>query len=128
MMKKVLVLAVLVCSVTACEKNIQLHNSSIVGKWKLSEYLADPGDGSGTWQPADPSHPGYLEFNVDGTLTISPYNIYNSDHYQVTSDSTMIFLRGSESFPMGYHFSETLLTLHPSCIEACGERFIPVKE
>lgn len=52
-MKRVFVLAVVVCSVTACKKNIQLHNSSIVGKWKLSEYLADPGDGSGTWQPAD---------------------------------------------------------------------------
>ena len=127
-MKKVFIWAVVVCSVTACKKSLRLYNSSIVGNWKLSEYLADPGDGSGTWQPADPSHPGYLEFKADGTLIMSPYNIYNSDHYQVTSDSTMIFLRGSESFHMWYHFSETLLTLNPLCYEACGERYIPAKE
>jgi hypothetical protein len=126
-MKKVFLFAALMCSVTACKKNIQVDNSSIVGKWKLSEYLADPGDGSGTWQPADPLHPGYLEFKKDGTLSISPNNIYNSDHYQLISDSTMIFIRGSENFPMRYHFSKTLLTLYPPCIEACGERYIAVQ-
>jgi hypothetical protein len=56
-MKKVFLLAALICYVTACKKDIQVKNSSIIGKWKLSESLADPGVGSGTWQPADPLHP-----------------------------------------------------------------------
>ena len=126
-MKKVFFLAAVICFVTGCKKNIQVENSSLAGKWKLQEYLADPGDGSGTWQAADPLHPGYLEFKKDGTLIFSPNNIYNSDHYQLTSDSTMIFLRGSDNFPMRYHFSETLLTLYPPCIEPCGERYIAIK-
>jgi hypothetical protein len=126
-MKKIFLVASVVCLVIACKKNVAFHNSGIVGKWKLTEFLSDPGDGSGSWQAADRWHPRYLEFNSDGTLTILPDNIYNSDHYQLTSDSTMIFMRGSQNFPMWYYFSETSLTLHPPCFEACGERYIAVK-
>lgn len=126
-MKKIILLAIVVFSVTACKKNARSENSSIVGKWKLSESLADPGDGSGTWQAADPLHPRYLEFKKDGTLSISPNNIYNADHYQLTSDSTMIFLRGAENFPFRYHFSETILILYPPCDEPCGEKYIAVQ-
>jgi hypothetical protein len=55
-MRKVFLFAAMLSLVTACKKTIQVHNISIVGKWKLSESLADPGDGSGTCQPADLLH------------------------------------------------------------------------
>jgi hypothetical protein len=115
-------------TIAACKKSsvpLQI-NSSIVGKWKLSESYSDPGDGSGTWQKADPLNPSYLTFNPDGSLDITPPDIYNPDHYKLTSDSTMFFYRGSDSIYMRYSFSETLLSIYPPCIEGCGERYIPV--
>jgi hypothetical protein len=127
-MKKVFLLAAVLFSVAACERAKPVVNNNLIGKWKLSESLADPGDGSGTWRVADPLHPSYLEFKNDGTLSFSPYNIYNSDRYQIISDSTMIFFRGSESFNMRYKFSKTLLSLYAPCIEACGSRYIPVQQ
>ena len=48
--KNLILLTVILFSLVACKKTVtQNSNSSIVGKWRLSEYLADPGDGSGTW-------------------------------------------------------------------------------
>lgn len=113
--------------IVACKKNTRVENNSLVGKWKLTESYADPGDGSGKWQKTDPSNPHYLEFTSDGKLISWPADIYNSDHYQVTSDSTMIFIRGTERFPMRYIFTKTLLTLFTPCIEVCGSKYIPVE-
>lgn len=127
-MKKVFLIVIVFFAVTGCEKSARVSNNSLIGKWKLSESHADPGNGSGTWQLADPLNPSYLEFKNDGTLVFSPYNIYNSDRYQVTSDSTMIFFRGSESFNFRYTFSKTTLSLYPPCIEACGSRYIAVQK
>jgi hypothetical protein len=123
-MKKAILLAVMVCLVAACKKNTQQSSESIVGKWKRSAWLADPGDGSGRWNPADPSNPGYLQFNVGGTVSFSPPSIYDADHYRLPNDSTIIFLRGSENFQMEYHISGTLLTLTGGCIEPCGTKYI----
>ncbi len=119
-------MAVMVFAVAGCKKSSNVENSNLIGKWKLTESLADPGDGSGTWQMADPSNPQYLEFKNDGRLIFSPTGMYDSDHYQVSSDSTMIFLRGRESFPMRYHLSENMLCLFPPCIEGCGLKYISV--
>jgi hypothetical protein len=127
-MKKLFLFATVLFSVAACERTTPVGNNSLIGKWKLSESLADPGDGSGTWQLADPLHPSHLEFKNDGTLSFSPYDIYNSDRYQVTSDSTMVFFRGSESFNMRYNFSKTILSLYAPCIEACGSRYTAVQQ
>ena len=74
-MKQTLLLTVVIFFIIGCEKSKQVENNSLVGKWKLTESYADPGDGSGTWQPADAAHPGYLEFKTDGTVIITPYNI-----------------------------------------------------
>ncbi len=127
-MKSLILLAAILISLAGCKKAVtQTSNNSIVGKWKLSEYLADPGDGSGTWQPATTMIPSYLEFKEDGSLSASPYSVNSWDHFQVTSDSTIILFRGADQFPRGYHFSKTLLTLNGGCFEACGERYIPAQ-
>lgn len=127
-MKKIVLLIAAFFSLVACEKiATKTENNSIVGKWKLSEYLADPGDGSGTWQPAASSNPSYLEFKEDGRLIVSPSSVYSWDHYQLASDSTIILFRGTDQFIRSYHFSKTLLTLSGGCIEACSERYIPAQ-
>jgi hypothetical protein len=127
-MKNFILLAAILISSVACRKTATLSgNTSIIGKWELSEYLADPGNGSGTWHSAVSLNPSYLEFKADGTLVSTPYSINSWDHYQLTSDSSVIFFRGSEQFINWYHISNTSLTLFGGCIEACGERYIPAQ-
>jgi len=49
-------------------------NGSIIGKWIPVAYLADPGDGSGTWQ-AVTEDTGYIIFNADSSApsNVNPY-------------------------------------------------------
>ncbi len=122
-----ILLLLLLFAFAACKKNPSFENNSLVGKWKLTESLADPGNGSGKWQKADPVNPQYLEFKNDGRLIASPVDMYNADHYKITGDSSMIFIRGSENFPIRYTFTKTLLTILPPCIEGCGQRYVPVE-
>lgn len=123
-MKRVLLLVFVAFAFSACKKEVR--DTDLIGKWKLTEYLADPGDGSGTWQPAPNSQ--FIEFVKDGTLIFSPTGQYDSKRYNVTSDSTMIFSGDSYDYPMRYNLSGNLLTLKPQCIEACGMKYIKVSQ
>jgi hypothetical protein len=124
-MRKVLLILVLVVSVfSACKKEIQ--DNDLTGKWKLTEYLADPGDGSGTWRPASNSQ--FIEFLEDGTLIFSPSGQYDSKRYNVTSDSTIIFSGGPYDSPIRYNLSGNMLTLNPQCIERCGMKYVKVSD
>ena len=127
-MKNLILLTAILFSLMACRKTaMQTSNNSIVGRWKLSEYLADPGDGSGTWLSAASLNPSFLEFKKDGSLIVTPFNANSWDHFQLTSDSTIVFFRDSDQITKAYHFSEGVLILTGGCIEACGERYIPVQ-
>lgn len=57
-MKNFILFTAILFSSVACKKSAtQTSNSSIIGKWELSEYFADPGDGSGTWHSAASLNP-----------------------------------------------------------------------
>ena len=50
MKTKILALAVIILTVISCSKNDDDTSSNLLkGTWKLTEVLADPGDGSGTF-------------------------------------------------------------------------------
>lgn len=122
---RVILMVLALSAFLACKKNSDDLRLGLIGKWKLSEWYADPGDGSGTWQHADPSNPQFLEFTASGKLIFSPSNVYLADHYKVTSDSTMIFSHGSESYNIRYMLGESLLAIYPPCIEGCGDKYVP---
>ena len=124
-MKQLLLIAILILSQVACQKkSAPVENESIVGKWRLTESLSDPGDGSGKWQPADPLHPQFLEFRPDGTA-VSPGSA--TVGYKIISDSTLLFITDADSIPLRYHFTKTTLALTPPCYEACGMHYVAVK-
>jgi len=126
-MKKILLLAGIAVCMAACKRST-VERSGIVGKWKLTEYLADPGDGSGTWQPANPSPPSYLEFKNDGTMSsYTPPLQYAASHYRLTSDTTFTLIRGTDSIRQYYRINGANLTIEGGCIERCGERYVAVK-
>ncbi|HEY5369642.1 MAG TPA: hypothetical protein VIJ75_11690 [Hanamia sp.] len=103
-MKKIGLCVFVWTALSACKKEVQ--DNQFVGKWQLTASLADPGDGSGRWQSADPTNPQYIEFRADSTLAYYPSGPYNSFRFEVTSDSTMIFSNGFVDFLMRYNFSE----------------------
>lgn len=102
---------------TACTPSSQI---GLVGKWKMTHYLADPGDGSGTWQAASEENPSVLEFRTDGTLAESGNS---GSKYKIMDDSTVVFIRDTDSIRVGFRIEGKQLTLNPPCIEPCGQRF-----
>lgn len=60
-------IAALFIIVSCSDDDDNTVNADILGTWGLSEVLADPGDGSGTFVPVD--SPREVTFNADGTYT-----------------------------------------------------------
>lgn len=123
----VILIIVAACSRNSSETTNKRAAGSLVGKWRLTETLMDPGDGSGTWQHADPLHPSYLEFKSDSTVVFTPPGTWDSDHYKILDGTSMIFLRDTLQFHYRYKLSENNLILNPPCYEACGMKYEAVE-
>ncbi len=106
--------------VSACNKI--LSKSGLIGKWKLTEYLADPGDGSGKWTPAQ--QPTTIEFTESGQVR---ENNKISASYKILSDSVLEWTSATAKVNTYYKIDGNQLYLHPPCIEACGEKYIRSK-
>ena len=66
-MKKKTLLLLAIGLIFSCSNNQEDLETELIGKWKLIEVLADPGDGSGTFQPVESNKT--IEFKSNGTLT-----------------------------------------------------------
>jgi hypothetical protein len=67
MKTKILSLAVIFLTANSCSTNSYETSSNLVeGNWKLTEVLIDPGNGSGTFEPATGNK--ILQFSNDGKL------------------------------------------------------------
>lgn len=114
-----LILIFIILSLTACEKFGS--DSSITGKWKLTETLADPGDGSGKWQSVTGSKT-YLILNSDGSITGTSDKSFRQ--YRIIDDRMIefVFQNGTTTIRM-YKLSGNSLEISGGCIEACGLRY-----
>ncbi len=133
---KLLVLIILGLLTIGCSKNEELQvNSSIIGKWKLSEVYSDPGDGSGTFTKVNGGK--ILEFTVDGQVSSNSKLCFmhtngDSEVSSYTTSEESGNMRKLKIEKCGYEFSYELkgnqLTLYYPCIEGCGERFVRVAD
>ena len=107
----------------ACTKSSDKTSSSLIGRWKLTETLADPGDGSGKWMPATTNY--IIQFNEDSTAYENPVNPYrNVNRYSVINDSTLtLFYSNGTSFGYRFKIESNTLTIMGGCIEACGTKY-----
>jgi len=133
---KVFVLATVVFF-AACSKNnmdvIDVFGNPAVltGKWKLSETLADPGDGSGQWQKVPKESKDYIVFGEDGKLSGNAFEEYST--YAVQDSTTLKFTKpdGVTYQDYRYKLQGGALSMSPAgpimCIEACGIRFKKVE-
>lgn len=107
----------------SCDKEEQME-SSLYGKWQLTESLADPGNGSGEWKKAEDylyivlSENGDIETNMGSMVS---YSIVDSVHLEIVASDR------EETFLYRYYLEGNQLTLNPPCIEACGMRFVKIK-
>jgi hypothetical protein len=109
----------------SCSKTSDAVEGHLTGKWILIETLADPGDGSGTWRPADPPNHFYLTFKTDSTVES---NLYTGPgglkRYSLLTDSTINFTyNNGGSVNLRYKIEAAFLTITGGCIEACGSKF-----
>jgi hypothetical protein len=134
-MKKIALIVIVCWSAIACSKNNQ-SLQGMEGKWQLTSIFLQT-IGTGSWHVEDSIPPDFIQFNHDGTLSMSPYvsTLYNGPvTYQITNDSTMIF-----NYPNGanalfgdniirFHFSDSVLTLTPPSMEFVIEKYIKVQQ
>ena len=130
-MKKLIPLFILLIAIISCSKESEENfNNPIIGSWKLTEILSDPGDGSGTYNPIESNK--LLTFNVNGsvisngslcTMSIET-GTWDSGTWSL-NDSSIIISDCFDSQLMIYFKLEgkTLELFYP-CIEACGMKFI----
>jgi hypothetical protein len=119
---------ILLVAFISCSKSTAKTNNpgnSIVGKWIQTAYLADPGDGSGTWQP-DNSGSSYIIFNEDSSAKNDGIPYFGGfKSYHILSDSTLTLEYSDGSiFPRMYKVENNSLTLMGGCIENCGNKYI----
>lgn len=133
---KILVLAVVFLFAACSKSNMDIIDvyadpSVLKGKWKLSETLADPGDGSGQWTKVPRNSDDHIIFGEDGKLSGTAFKDYSI--YTVQDSTTLKFTKPDGLTYQNYFFKLQggALTMSPAgpimCIEACGTRFRKVE-
>jgi hypothetical protein len=126
-MKFTTILLVALSLVFSCSND---HESTpqIVNQWSLIEVYNDPGDGSGSFEPANNDR--QLIFFNNGTVEITgsfcpqsaaePVNTgtYNPDAQTIDPDGCNEVYQG-----MRYYFEGDFLILEYPCIEPCLEKY-----
>jgi len=111
-----------------CEDKLtqpEAERTSLVGRWKQTEYLADPGDGSGKWQASPENAAETLEFTADGRLRRDGTDF---SRYRLSGDTIILDIqqrRASRWYIVS--LSANRLEIRFPCIEPCGGRYVPVK-
>lgn len=108
-------------------------NNVIVSKWQLAEVLADPGDGSGTFQPVTSSK--IIEFYDDGSLysngSICNISIESNSNFYGTYSSQNLTIESSQcqqqAFTTTYEMTQTTLIINYPCIEPCAEKYTKIQ-
>ena len=129
---KLLVIATLMFFAACSKENMEVIDvygdpSVLVGKWKLSETLADPGNGSGEWKKVSKETNNYIVFEENGKLSGNSFAGYTT--YAVQDSITLKVTKadGITYQNYSYKLQGEALSLSPAgpiyCIEACGSRF-----
>jgi hypothetical protein len=140
-MKWIITFLVVVTCTIACEKSpMQTQDKSVAaakgeteptlaGKWKMTEFWSDLGNGTGSWMPAGETIET-VTFGADGSFSSSensPFYSFGYDRYAVKT-TNMVFLFNSksgsgDSYQFAIESGGTLL-LYAKCRENCMRRYV----
>lgn len=132
MKKKIITLAVIILTVISCTKNDDNTSSNLLkGTWKLTEVLADPGDGSGTFNSVNSSK--NLIISNGGNLSSNGAICDMSIETNVSSTGTYSEVNStinSANCPnntIKYELNgNTLILIYP-CFEPCQAKYTRVQ-
>ncbi len=133
-MRRIALFLIILSFASACNKNSETR-SKLEGKWQLSALFLQT-NGPGNWYVQDSVPPNFIQFNHDGSLTMSAYvsTLYNGPlGYMIANDTTMVF-----NYPNGgnnlydenvMHFKlrDTVLMIIPPSIEFVEEKYARVQ-
>lgn len=127
-MKNLLLFMVFAFSLVGCEDKNEV-TSGLEGNYKLTKIYADPGNGSGTYQPVNFDPPKEIEFGKNGSFssknfTSQDFSAFNFVSYELKGDGTILFkTANSTGQSLRYVINGNELTISFICIEGCGYRF-----
>ena len=132
MKTKILAFAVIILIVVSCSKNNDNTSSNLLkGTWKLTEVLADPGDGSGTFNSVNSTK--NLIFSNSGNLSSNGAICDMSIETNLSSTGTYSEVNStinSTNCPnntIKYELNgNTLILIYP-CIEPCKAKYTRVQ-
>lgn len=129
-MKRFLVMAFALVLLFSCEKTDKVQTDNyLIGKWKQIEVLADPGDGSGTFQPVISNKT--IEFRTDETVTSNGSLCFlsvkdeeqNSGTYSLNDSSISSNDCADRTLKIYFETEDGKLILNYPCIEPCRAKF-----
>ncbi len=130
-MKNILLLLAAVALLSACHKeDCSDSEDRLLGTWELVEVLADPGDGSGTFQPVD----------SDKTVTFKRNNVITSNGdlcslaqdigtptsgtYSLTDGTYTASSCANSNWVHRFEQQGNVLIIFHPCIEACQTKYV----
>ena len=108
--------------------------TSLSGKWKLVQVLADPGDGSGIFRDIQSNKT--IEFFSDETFDSNGNLCFFQPIDEVTTqgayseDKNEIYPNTCNSFVgvvLNYKLEKNTLIITYQCIEACAEKYVKIE-
>lgn len=111
------------------------ENNGLVGKWKIVEYLADPGDGSGTYHEVKSELAHTIEFKENGEFVekkaVGQSSVPLFNAYKVLDDKRIELIPIDKTSPSHIWYysdlSASKVTLGYGCIEACSGKYVAVE-
>ncbi|MFT4735967.1 MAG: hypothetical protein ACI8QD_001544 [Cyclobacteriaceae bacterium] len=100
----------------------------LIGEWALTEVLADPGDGSGTFQPV--SSEQVISFRNDSTFTSVELlcNTVEPSTPQIGTFTASQLQISDCNFELSYEISEGYLFIYLPCIEPCAHKYFKINK
>jgi len=125
---KILLLTFLVGAIASCKKNekVIVNDSTLVGKWKLTETWASSGTLDTKWTKVAKGSEETITFNRDGKLEGSFVSGYKK--YAIVDTTLVSFIKTDNTIQnYRYKLIDGYLTMSPAgpimCIEGCGYKF-----
>lgn len=131
-MKKSIYLLILLGILFSCNKNDNetTGNSALVGSWKLIAILADPGNGSGIFNPVISNKT--IVFDNNGNLSSNGIICDMSTDSNTSSTgnyieaNTSIISSSCQNLTIKYELIGNTLILNYPCIEPCKAKYIKI--
>lgn len=133
-MRTIILLLITSFSLLSCSNEDAFNNTTgMIGTWKLVATLADPGDGSGTYQDVDyeetisfyPDH-SFVYLNDQRFCTEGNFFVSNDNSNRGELKFTNCPHMGMMDMSFSYTMDGNVLIVRAPCIEACGNKYIKI--